>query len=306
MARGSLASRDQDITFVAGDVRWQRELRRRQSAWREAQGYPIGLHKGRPLGSRLAMPDAETNLWNFVTPGIRDLVRREYAANQGAVTNRKLMQAPRLFDDLLSSQPLVFNLFGELTLDLDRATVAARRLWPDRVDTVTGIEFEWSPGRGDATYLNNGTAADVAFFHTIPQGGRGLIFVETKYHEDLRVKNNAVNARHIDVAAMSRAFRPEALPILRTGKLQQLWFDHLLVHATLQAHRLDGALFVVVYPEINERCRDAIAQYRLTLEPSAASTFDSRTLEEVVPAVEEAVGGGWGAAFRGRYLTPTR
>ena len=59
------AERQNGITFVASDVPWQRELRDRQSTWREAKGHPIGYHRGRPLGSRLAMPAAEEQLWNF-------------------------------------------------------------------------------------------------------------------------------------------------------------------------------------------------------------------------------------------------
>jgi hypothetical protein len=292
-----------DVTWVASDTPWQRELRRRQSRWREALGYPIGLHEGRLLGSRLAMPDAEDKLWNFLTPAIGELVRREYLANASASReHQKVYGHPRLFADLLSSQPLAFNLFGELALDLPKASTAARRLWPDRVERVTRVEFEWSPGRWNARYLGNGTAADVAIFHTTPSGGAGIIFVETKYHEDLRGKDYPIKPRYLEVALYAGAFQDHAS--LQRGSLQQLWFDHLLLLATRMADSLDSALFVVAYPEINERCSDAVIAYQAALDTSKPVTFEARTLEEIVAVLEEDPSANCARRFRERYLVP--
>ncbi len=215
------AGRENDTTFVASDAPWQRELRDRQSTWREAKGHPIGHHKGRPLGSRLAMPAAEEQLWNFLTPTIGGLVLKEYRANlERPRREQKLYGHPRLFEDLLSSQPLVFNLFGELALNLDCATQVARRLWPERVASVSGVEFEWSPGRWDARYLDNGTAADVAIFHTTPRGGTGVVFVETKYHEDLSGDDYELKPRYFAVARASGAFVDDHIDALTRGPLQ--------------------------------------------------------------------------------------
>jgi hypothetical protein len=300
----ALTAESADVAFVPSDAPWQRELRRRQSCWREARGYPLGLHHGRPLGSRLRMPDAEEKLWNFLTPTIAELVRREYVTNGSAPRERqKVYGYPRLFADLLSSQPLAFNLFGELALDLARATAVARRLWPDRVERVTNIEFEWSPGRWNRRYLDNGTAADVAIFHTTPGGGSGIIFVETKYHEDLGGKDRTIKPRYLEVALDSGAFLNHAT--LQSGRLQQLWFDHLLVLAMQRAHGLDSALFVVAYPAINPRCQEAVLAYRGALDLSKPPTFEAMTLEEVVSVFEDEWSATWVREFRERYLTPT-
>jgi hypothetical protein len=295
-----------DVAFVPREAPWQGELRRRQSRWRETRGYPIGLHKGRPLGSRLAMPEAEEELWNFLTPAIGELARREYTVNRSvAREQKKLYGHPRLFADLLSSQPLAFNLFGELALDVSRASAAARRLWPDRVDRVSRIEFEWSPGRWNPRYLDNGTAADIALFHTTPSGGAGVIFIETKYHEDLRGKDHALKPRYLKVALDSGAFLNHAVDTLQRGSLQQLWLDHLLVLALQKADKLDSVLFVLAYPEINERCREAVPAYRTTLDANQPPTFEARTLEELVSVLEEDGDAAWAGEFRERYLTPT-
>lgn len=132
------------------ELSWQRELRERQRRWREQRGYPVDPHH--PLGSRFPMPEAEQQLWNFLTPSIGDLVRRECAENANASpADHKLYSHDRLFGNLLSSQPLAFNLFGELKLNLELATAVARRLWPTRVDRVEGLSS--SGHRGGATLV---------------------------------------------------------------------------------------------------------------------------------------------------------
>lgn len=157
---------------IGSDSVFQRAIRAKQSAWRERMGCPIGEHRGRPLGSRLTMPFAEESLANYLTPTIREVVRREVI--EPTHGQDKMYSAPRIFNDLLSSQPMCFNLFGELSADLDLATTVCRALWPVAVDEVTSIEFEWSPGRWSDRYLANGSAFDVAIFHTTPSGGRGF------------------------------------------------------------------------------------------------------------------------------------
>ena len=90
------------------DYQWK--LRLLQSLWREEQGFPIGEYRGRPSGNRLAMPEAKEDLVNYLTPTIRGVVTRE-------VDHLKSQDVDegRLYENLLSSQPLCFNPFGELT-----------------------------------------------------------------------------------------------------------------------------------------------------------------------------------------------
>ena len=106
--------------WVQSDNGFQQRARLMQALWREEQGLPVGDHRGRPLGSRLDMPRAEQQLENYLTDTIRDVVRREVLDPERSAG--KLYGRPRIFNDLLSSQPLCFNLFGELQQDLDLAT----------------------------------------------------------------------------------------------------------------------------------------------------------------------------------------
>src|SRR5690349_20583777 len=104
--------------------RFQRQARVLQSIWREEQGFPVGEHKGRKLGSRLPMPDAKESLWNFLGDNVKAVVRDEVL--DLVKSAGKLYGRPRIFNDLLSSQPLCFNLFAELSRDLSLSTNVLR------------------------------------------------------------------------------------------------------------------------------------------------------------------------------------
>lgn len=261
------------------------------------------------LGSRLPMPFAERELVNFLSPEIGALVRAEVDANKAVTDPRfhKLYGEPRIFDDLLSSQPMCFNLFGPLALDLEAATRVARRLWPDRVDTVTAVRFEHSPGRGDPTYLDNRSAAGALIEHTTPSGGVGIIAIETKYHEDSRgsskeaIEKVKAKARYGEVAEASGVFRSPTDEALRESPLWQIWLDHLLALAWQQADGLDAALFVLAYPALNLAVDRAAGSYAACLVDGDDS-FQALTLEAINSVMADEVDRPEVAAFADRYL----
>lgn len=231
-------------------------------------------------------------------------VRRQSACLQAGA---QAVRYPRLFNDLLSSQPLCFNLFGPLAGDLDLATEVARRLWPSRVDRVTAVRFEYSPGRQDPRYLNNGSAADVLFEHSVPQGGRGVIAIETKYHEDLKGTPATPKPRYQEIIEQSRAFAsPQLPPEFSAPPLQQILLDHLLVLATRETDGLNGALSVLVYPELNTACQSAAMRYAAALDPAAPPTFETRTMQSICAAIAEVMPSEWITAFAERYLDLSR
>lgn len=290
---------DQHDVLVGGDSAFQATLRLRQARWRETQGLPVGLHRDMPLGSRLALPYAEETLANYLTPTIRDVVRREVIAPDPQ--HDKLYGKPRIFNDLLSSQPLCFNLFGELAVDLELASSVCSSLWPTSVDVVTKIDFEWSPGRGDANYLGNKSAFDVVIFHTTPAGGPGFIGIEMKYHENLRVSAAVHKPRYDEVAERSGVFADPSADELRATPLQQIWLDHLLALSMLQSSDgYDAGRFVLMYPEINDRCVTIGKAYEEHVRQP--NSFQQVTIETFVAAIATQRDAAWVGEFSRRYL----
>jgi hypothetical protein len=286
--------------FVSTDNPFQRLARVRQARWRERRELPIGEHRDQPLGSRLPMPDARDTLANYLTDTIRDVVRAEVLDKTKSAG--KLYGQPRIFNDLLSSQPLCFNLFGELQRDLDLATRVVSSLTDGHIARVTAIEFEHSPGRRDAKYTGDRSAFDVFVEYVAVGGARGFLGVEVKYHEDLGDTPAEHRARYDEVACAMGAFQPDALSKLRQKPLQQIWRDHLLVGslvADADAGYGEGR-FVFLSPAENTRCRDAVVAYRACLVNE--TTFSAWTFEQVVAALRGATPAPWVDELAARYL----
>jgi hypothetical protein len=283
--------------FVARDASWQAELRLRQARWREHLGLPAGEVGNRPLGSRLPAGDVTSN---FLTPAVARAVA-EAKAEPGA-----LVSAPRIYDNMLSSQPLAFNLFGELKSDLRFASAVGRQLWPDVLDTVDEIRFEWSPGRGDPRYLANRSAFDVALVGRDVSGTPVCVGIEVKYHEDLtQDPGSPDNPRYTEVATGSGVFRDPAASALRELPLRQIWFDHLLALSMLRdvPDGFGQTRFVLLAPSINAAAVSVDVAYRAHL--TDALTYERRTLEEVVAVIASVTDARWVDDFSSRYLRPT-
>jgi hypothetical protein len=280
------------------DNAFQRRVRLLQSVWREERGYACGSQNGKRLGSRLETEPARDQMWNFLTSTIADRVGREISSGGG-----KVIAEPRIYDNLLSSQPLCFNLFAELAVDLRLATRVFSLLWPEQVKEVTEISFEFSPGRGDERYLGNRSAFDAFVRHTTPGSSPAFIGIEVKYHENLGGSGAKDKPRYEEVAANSGAFRDPADADLRKNPLQQLWLDHLLALSMLDADAEDwggGGRFVFLHPTANRRCAQAAATYRQHL--TSLETFEARTLEEIVAAIRWHCDDPWIREFTNRYV----
>ncbi len=285
--------------WVPSDSAFQRRCRLRQALWREAEGLPIGhTHRGEAIGSSLAMPDAETHLWNFLTPTIRDVVRAEVLDKKKATG--KLFARPRIFNNLLSSQPLCFNLFGELSVDLALATRVFQGLCPGRaIASVTHIGFEHSPGRGDPRYTGDRSAFDVFVEYDGATGARGFLGIEVKLHEALSDQVAEHRPRYDDLADACGWWVKDRAA-LHQKPLQQMWRDHLLAASLIVAGDYDEGAFVFLAPAGNVACANAVAAFKRNV--AVADVFAAWALEDVVDVVEAAdASAAWVDTFRRRY-----
>jgi hypothetical protein len=160
---------------------------------------------------------------NFLNEDVRRAVKNRLENPQPHQT----LNADRLYADLLSSMPMCFNLFGVLQADLELADRDVHTWWPDVPGRVCAVHFEWSPGRRlPGEYLENRSAFDVAFELEMPNGGRGLMGVETKYHEDCKaekVPSEERRERYTKVARESGLFTESAMKQIMGTDLQQIW-----------------------------------------------------------------------------------
>lgn len=299
-------ARDLDAFVDTDASAFQRRARVLQSMWSEDQGFASGEHirrrKEKPpevikLGSRLPMPQAEDRLDNFLTETVRDVVRSEVLDPKRS--GGKLFAKPRIFNDLLSSQPLCFNLFGELSLHLGLASDVIERLTDGRFVRVTGIEFEESPGRGNPEYLNDRSAFDVFVRCLNADGEPCFIGIEVKYHENLIGTASEHKPRYDEVADLMTCF-PDKRKKLMSSPLQQIWRDHLLTGITRIKGGYADALFVMLYPKDNDHVSRALENYGAQLTNS--DSFTGWTLEDFVAALRQFSTATWIDDFEDRYL----
>ncbi len=243
------------------------------------------------------MPWAEKSLANFLTDPIREIVRTEVCNPKSSAG--KLFGKPRIFNDLLSSQPLCFNLFGELAFDLPLASTLASKLTAGRFPEVVSVSFEHSPGRSDSRYLEDRSAFDVFLHCRTSSGADGFIAIEVKYHENLAGKPGAHKPRYDEVADRMGCFADDRR-LLRSAPLQQIWRDHLLSGITRIVDGYADGLFVMLYPRDNPHVSDAVAAYRTLLTDQ--SSFAAWTLEDVIGKLRKQSDAQWIDAFHDRYL----
>lgn len=289
--------------YEVGDTRFASCARLLQSIWRIGRGLPPGRHRGRDgrlrvMGSRLDPADALRG-GNFLTPDIARIARRAVAYREyGALVDEQ-----RLWENLLSSQPLTFNLFALCQVDQERCQQLFEHLFPGFFMTVEKLAFEHSPGRGDPRYLGDYTAFDL-FVNGIAQDGRpAFIAIEVKYSEDMRQPGRSGSARYRELTrACALHFDPEA-PSLLTGQLAQLTAEHLLA-ALIREQWGQGAhgLFVTIAPAANREAWYAVELYRSMLDCRADGVlFVALALEDVISAIGETGDPDLAARLRARY-----
>jgi hypothetical protein len=289
-------------------TQFRRRARYHQAKWREANGHPIGTQPiapkrgGKParlVGSRLPLEYARETGATFLTDGARAAA----TARTSVIEPHQSFDHQRMWADLLSSEALAFNLFGELAADLELADRAVHTWWPDAAGTARDVRFAHSPGRFDPAYLNSLRAFDAAFLLDLGDGSQGVVAVDTNYHE--RTKSETPKPsnlwRTVAVAEQSGIFESGAIDAVKgRSELAVMWLEHLLLLSMLQhpSGAWSWGRYVVVHPAGNSDIADACARYKDLLVDQ--STFSSVTFEELLDY--GALPAQTTAALRDRYL----
>lgn len=295
--------------FISTDTRFRSAARLLASYWREDQNIPIGFHvtdepkpKHIKLGSRLR-PDAARAGLNFINPAVFDLVRHTLMLREEGA----MIDEGRLHTNALSSMPLCFNLLGPLALDRGLATKVFAAILPGFVHTVESIDFETSPGRRDARFLDDGSAFDAALQVITPDGQPATVFIEVKYSEGMTGPVARHRPRYDEASREVRLYRDPDAMVLRSTALEQLWREHMMAQRAVDLGAVGKALFVGIGPRLNRRVQGAFKAYQAELaNPELKGDLDrvgfmSVTIEAIIEAM--AMAGAVSTARRlwGRY-----
>lgn len=298
------------------DNRYQAYYRYMQSLWRESKNIPVKKNVGQSdndvYGNYTSDPHA-----NFMTEGIRSLVDNELSpGNKGD----RLIEETRLRTNLLSSQPLCFNLFGELKLSSDKALQFFNILYDNYFKSIDKIEFEYNPARRDPRLTGDRSAFDVFVEYTSVAGNKGFIGIEVKYSETLNEGVDSVNDilnKQFCYEPRTRRDRYRELSIglfaeTNYGELErlpafQIWRDHLLAVSMCKAfpEKYNEGVFLFLAPYSNKNCRDGVKNYRnllLNSDDCINSHFCNAWLEEYIDTLDKVFDEEWTKDMKARYL----
>lgn len=293
----------QHRAFIPTDNRFRAAARLLQSLWREDRNLPTGFHPGkegktRRLGSSITVSAGMTGA-NFIHPAIARLAKREMIYREAGAVYDDV----RLLTNLLSSQPLVFNLFGPLKLDLATATAVFDSLAPGFMSEITEILFEHSPGRGDLRFSGDGTAFDVLIRGYGPARQRRFIAIEVKYSESGQEPLPRFSGRYDEIAPGSGLFIDPANPALRANPAQQLFRQMCLAHTMIDTGLYDEGLHLFIAPALNTPAQNAATSFvrHLASPQDGKLPFTAVTLERFIGILADVGTTGHARALHRRY-----
>lgn len=285
---------------------FRRRVRYQQAMWREHNGHPVGgqPHRPRPgssqrpVGSRIDLEYATRTGANLVTSNALAAAR----TRTSFIERHQSFDHQRLWADLLSSEALAFNLFGDLSHDFEAATQVASAWFDELPGPVVDVRFAHSPGRLDSAYLNSLRAFDVAMIVDVGGGASGIVAVDVKFHERMVAERPKPSNRdrYLEVARRSARFVSGAADeLMHRTVMCETWLEHLLLLSMLQnpTDRCTWARYVVVHPPENVNVVEAVSSYRQCLvDPNDITAVST---DEVInsPALRAATR----QALRSRY-----
>lgn len=222
-----------------GDSRFVAKCRKLQSIYRyeigeEIRPYTDRYGKVHYYGNYIENGDSPRECgdgWkNFLT---------EYAFNyaKDRVTNRhkyETIESDRLFNNLLSSQPMAFNLFCPLKQMLvmcpEVASKVIRAALPDYpIHKVTEVDLEFIPEKYEKL-TGDKSAMDAIIRFEDEEGKDGFIAIETKYSENLGTNVASRREKSIECIKQLKCFSPDVEQSIIAGNtaLTQIYRNFLL------------------------------------------------------------------------------
>jgi len=267
-----------------------------QSIWRTEKGYEFDKY-----GNFLKQDFAKETGANFLTKGIFEIVKFEV---ENKHIDGKVIQEPRIWNNLLSSQPLAFNLFGELKINKELATIIFNKLYPEsKLKRVTAIEFEYSPSRKNSKYTGDSSAFDVFIEYETEENKKGFFGIEVKYAEDLNDEPSTHKNTYEAISFASGIFEMSNINRLKEKPIQQIWRDHLLTLSLFVTNNdYEVGDFIYLYPTENLNCKLAIEEYKKTFKKDIESHFKPLTIERLVELIKKYCSEKWITDFEDRYL----
>lgn len=278
------------------DNAFRRRVRLHQSWYRDVVldvPYGSGPRKSsKTLYGNMLTADSACEGLNFISSEIFTLAKNRLNERRGGV------EPFRLLRNMLSSQPMSFNLFGPVALNPDFNTKLVQSIWGSHIEKVTDVKFEWAP-TPIREYLNDRTAFDV-FIEYESSTGPGFIGIETKLSEEIASKKR-VKPEYTRWMSEDGPWKSNAYPQCSERLYNQLWRNHLLSWALVnqRASEYVHGFSTIVRHQDDLQCKNAVNGYRALLRDK--ESFTSIDLQTFVLAWCDILP-DWADHFKSRYV----
>lgn len=253
---------------VSNNSKLQERMRIHQGWWRMAV---LEENEGQhPLDKEMrvcsSIENGELNGHNFLSEdihqGVIDFLKSREANNSKTKKANGIAKVDRLYNNLLSSQPLCFNFFVKLARKKELATQLLQSYLPN-IKEVKNVLFEYAP----LNWTFDNSAFDVAFEVIDQSGKKGLIGLECKYTDDFsrKVYNSA---QYQEIYNQGQAFSATYEDYMNP-RFNQLFRNHLMaVHAVVK-DEYDFAVSGLFYFHEDKKARDIGLKFRSMLKGDA-------------------------------------
>lgn len=299
----------------SGDSKFVADCRQLQSMYRVEVNEAIRPYKGR---------DGKTHYYgNYISDGEKSgnnfLTDYAFRYAKERVANKKeyeTIESDRLFNNLLSSQPMAFNLFCPLREMLEKsqeaATAAIKAVLPMYpIHSVTGVDLEFIPE--DYAELSGDKSAMDAIIRFVNESGQeGFIAIETKYSENLGTNvalekgTNKPRAKSLETVRQLKCFKPDIEERITEGqiRLTQIYRNFLLSESYASKYGLDSYSIILAparHPstgkEVDSLRKELRKEYKNKINSISLEDFVERILTNCPKDYEEVF-----KRFRDRYL----
>lgn len=246
------------------DSAFMRECRLQQSHYRATVlQQPCGVGPACSSNTRYGnmLVDGDITGSNFVSEAAFRYAQQR--ARDKVICNDLTLDEFRLFNNMLSSMPLCFNMFSDLRVlllsDKHACTQAIKALFRelDWIDSVLYIGVEFIPVPTE-NYIDDKTAFDALIIVADSRGQRGVIAVETKYTDLLGKNTSRQNDKKNDLVRQARLFHPARANQLAELGYTQLYRNFLLTYAYAKRHKMTNWANVTISPREDHQSKQEI------------------------------------------------
>ncbi|MBP5570457.1 MAG: hypothetical protein J6X46_05485 [Prevotella sp.] len=258
-----------------------------QGAFREKMGEPMGVGPWRNSATKYTnmLVNGEKTGKNFVNE-----FTFEYAKKR--VENKRkneTIDEYRLFNNMLSSQPMAFNLFCPFIQMLqdgkrDEVTAVFQAIFPDKnIHKITDVGLEYLHIDVE-NYLNDRTAMDAIVRYIDIDKKPSFIAIETKYTDILGTNSGSKNAKYSEWIKRIGMFKPETEKALLDGTkpISQIYRNFLLTESYGIVEGANQCYSVVLAPAQHPTTEEEVASLKNELKEEFQYKIASISLEFLI------------------------